>query len=279
MRTATVLVIACPHTLGLALPLVVALSTAVAAKAGILVKDRLALERMRTIDAVLFDKTGTLTKGAHVLTSVTAFNGLPEQDTLDVAAGIESISEHPLARAIVTAAKAPRAAYDFQVLAGRGVRAARRSPRSWESTRSSPKCCPATRIRPWPSSKRGATRWRWSATASTTHPRWLAPTSVLRSARARMWPSSRPAWCWPPPTRAGVAAVVRLSRASYRKMIQNLGWAAGYNLITLPLAAGALAWAGIALSPAAGALLMSASTIVVALNAQTLRRLTLTPER
>src|ERR671918_664698 len=106
VRTVTVLVIACPHALGLAIPLVISLPTAVSAKAGILVKDRLALERMRTIDAVLFDKTGTLTRGAHVVTGVAAADGSTDDEVLRLAAGVESDSEHPLARAIVAAARA-----------------------------------------------------------------------------------------------------------------------------------------------------------------------------
>ncbi|HEX5946187.1 MAG TPA: heavy metal translocating P-type ATPase, partial [Acidimicrobiales bacterium] len=125
-RTVTVLVIACPHALGLAIPLVISLSTAVSAKAGILVKDRLALERMRTIDAVLFDKTGTLTRGAHVVTGVAAADGVTEDEVLRIAGGVESDSEHPLARAIVTRARqqgdiAP--ATGFRSLTGRGVEA------------------------------------------------------------------------------------------------------------------------------------------------------------
>jgi Cu2+-exporting ATPase len=125
VRTVTVLVIACPHALGLAIPLVIALSTAVAAKAGILVKDRLALERMRTVSAVLFDKTGTLTRGEHVVTGV-AGDGLDEQQVLRIAGAVEADSEHPLARAIVTAAdqRGGRAnAAEFKSLTGRGVQA------------------------------------------------------------------------------------------------------------------------------------------------------------
>src|SRR5690242_19949147 len=123
VRTVTVLVIACPHALGLAIPLVIALSTAVSAKAGILVKDRLALERMRTVDAVLFDKTGTLTKGAHTVTAIAAAGGHTEDDVRALAAGVEADSEHPLARAIVAAADTPAKATDFRSLTGRGVQA------------------------------------------------------------------------------------------------------------------------------------------------------------
>ncbi|MFD0788725.1 HAD-IC family P-type ATPase, partial [Micromonospora azadirachtae] len=104
VRAVTVLVIACPHALGLAIPLVIALSTALAAKSGILVKDRLALERMRTVDAVLFDKTGTLTRGEHVVTEVATVSGTGRDELLRLAAAVESDSEHPMARAIVAAA-------------------------------------------------------------------------------------------------------------------------------------------------------------------------------
>ena len=125
VRTVTVLVIACPHALGLAIPLVISLSTTLSARAGILVKDRLALERMRTVDAVLFDKTGTLTKGAHVVTGV-AGAGLSDDDVLSLAGAVEADSEHPLARAIVTAAdergRGARA-LEFRSITGRGVEA------------------------------------------------------------------------------------------------------------------------------------------------------------
>ncbi|NED51988.1 HAD-IC family P-type ATPase, partial [Micromonospora aurantiaca] len=106
VRSVTVLVIACPHALGLAIPLVVALSTALSARAGILVKDRLALERMRTVDTVLFDKTGTLTTGRHTVTGVVTTGGLDENAALALAGAVEADSEHPLARALVAAADA-----------------------------------------------------------------------------------------------------------------------------------------------------------------------------
>ena len=121
----TVLVVACPHALGLAIPLVIAISTAVSAKAGILVKDRLALERMRTVDTILFDKTGTLTRGAHVVTGV-AGNGVSEAEVLRLGRRRRGDSEHPLARAIVEAARAEgdvAAATGFRSLTGRGVEA------------------------------------------------------------------------------------------------------------------------------------------------------------
>ena len=126
VRTVTVLVIACPHALGLAIPLVIALSTAVAAKAGILIKDRLALERMRTVDAVLLNKTGTLTKGAHVVTAVANVPGTSEDEVLRIAAAVEANSEHPLAKAIVKVAAdrgVDAVGSDFRSLTGRGVQA------------------------------------------------------------------------------------------------------------------------------------------------------------
>ena len=130
VRTVTVLVIACPHALGLAIPLVIAISTERAAKSGVLIKDRMALERMRTIDVVLFDKTGTLTEGAHTVTGVAAAVGVTEGELLALAAAAEADSEHPVARAIVAAAAAhPEAsrrqirATGFSAASGRGVRA------------------------------------------------------------------------------------------------------------------------------------------------------------
>ncbi len=126
VRTVTVLVIACPHALGLAIPLVISLSTSIAAKAGILVKDRMALERMRTIDTVIFDKTGTLTQGNHVVTGIVARDGIDEDQILALAAAVEADSEHPLARAIVSAAadSATKAtATGFRSIPGRGVEA------------------------------------------------------------------------------------------------------------------------------------------------------------
>jgi P-type Cu2+ transporter len=124
VRAVTVLVIACPHALGLAIPLVIALSTAVSARAGILVNDRLALERMRTVDAVLFDKTGTVTKGAHTVTAIAVAQGAGEDDVLRVAGAVEA--EHSLARALTAVAHGRglhATATDFRSLTGRGVRA------------------------------------------------------------------------------------------------------------------------------------------------------------
>ncbi|WUS76926.1 heavy metal translocating P-type ATPase [Kribbella sp. NBC_01245] len=377
VRTVTVLVIACPHALGLAIPLVIALSTAVAAKAGILVKDRLALERMRTVNAVLFDKTGTLTKGEHVVTGV-AGDGVDEQEVLRIAGAVEADSEHPLARAIVTAAdeRGGRAKADeFKSLTGRGVQAvvagstyAVGGPALLRELDATVPAVLRDRAEEW--SARGAAvlyvlRVEDSTSVATgvialedeVRPEAREAVAQLRAAGiekivmitgdaepvaravaadlgfregvdevfAEVLPADKDKAVSelqargltvamvgdgvndaPALARAdvgiaigagadvaiesagvvlassdprGVTGVIRLSQASYRKMIQNLAWAAGYNVIAIPLAAGVLAWAGLTLGPAVGAVLMSVSTIVVALNAQLLRRVDLTPGR
>jgi P-type Cu2+ transporter len=368
VRTVTVLVIACPHALGLAIPLVISLSTAVSAKAGILVKDRLALERMRTIDAVLFDKTGTLTKGAHIVAGVAAAPGVTEADVLRIAGGVESDSEHPLARAIVAAAQERgelgRAA-NFRSLTGRGVEAevdgvayAVGGPALLRERGVTVPQELQAQVEPWQA--RGAAvlhlvrgtdaigsfaledEVRPEARQAVRDLKALGVKKVVMitgDARqvaeavgrdvgvdevvAEVLPEDKDKAVTdlqgrglkvamvgdgvndaPALARAdvgiaigagtdvaiesagvvlassdprGVTGVVRLSRASYRKMLQNLAWAAGYNIVAIPLAAGAFAWAGITLAPAVGAVLMSLSTIVVALNAQLLRRVDITP--
>ncbi|WP_406045619.1 heavy metal translocating P-type ATPase [Micromonospora sp. NBC_00898] len=378
VRTVTVLVIACPHALGLAIPLVIALSTALSARAGILVKDRLALERMRTVDTVLFDKTGTLTKGAHTVTGLAATGGFGEDEALRLAAAVEADSEHPLAKALVRAAqdRGLRAgARDFRSLTGRGVQAVV-DDTTWAV--GGPALLRELGVAVPDELTRAADGWS-ARGASVLHlvrlpqggkpevvagfaledevrPEARAAIAELREqgvkklvmitgdARpvaeavaadlgfrpgvdevfAEVLPADKDKAVAdlqargltvamvgdgvndaPALARAdvglaigagtdvaiesagvilassdprGVTSVIRLSRASYRKMLQNLGWAAGYNVVAIPLAAGVLAWAGIALSPAIAAVLMSASTIVVALNAQLLRRVRLTPD-
>lgn len=155
VRTVTVLVIACPHALGLAIPLVIAISTERAAKSGVLIKDRMALERMRTIDVVLFDKTGTLTEGAHAVTGVAATVGVTEGELLALAAAAEADSEHPVARAIVAAAAAHPEASRRQIRAT-GFSAARpgSGPLSMalRSSWAGRTCCASSTSPPWPSS-------------------------------------------------------------------------------------------------------------------------------
>jgi Cu2+-exporting ATPase len=373
VRTVTVLVIACPHALGLAIPLVISLSTAVSAKAGILVKDRIALERMRSIDAVLFDKTGTLTRGAHVVTGVAAADGLGEDEVLRLAGGVESDSEHPLARAIVSAARAEggiATASDFRSITGRGVEAtidgtahAVGGPALLRERGLDVPADLHDTIDAWRG--RGAAvlhlargdeiigafaledeiRPEARQAVADLQGMGVKVTMITGDARqvadavgaelgidevfAEVLPEDKDKAVVelqrrglsvamvgdgvndaPALARAdvgiaigagtdvaiesagvvlassdprGVTGVTRLSRASYRKMLQNLGWAAGYNVLAIPLAAGVLAseglpYGGFTLSPAVGAILMSASTIVVALNAQTLRRVDLSPE-
>ncbi|MEW6473884.1 MAG: copper-translocating P-type ATPase [Actinomycetota bacterium] len=364
VRTVTVLVIACPHALGLAIPLVVSLSSALAARAGILVKDRLALERMRTIDAVLFDKTGTLTKGEHAVAGV-AGAGLSERDVLRLAGGVEADSEHPLARAIVAAASADGSvakASEFRSITGRGVEAtidgqryAVGGPALLRERHLAEPDELRGPVEDWKA--RGAAvlylargddivgalaledQVRPEAKEAVAELRRLGKRVVMITGDARqvadtvgrelgvdevmaeVLPEDKDAKVAelqarglkvamvgdgvndaPALARAdvglaigagtdvaiesagvvlassdprAVVSVIRLSSASYHKMIQNLAWAAGYNVVAIPLAAGVLAWAGITLAPAVGAVLMSASTIVVALNAQLLRRLNL----
>ena len=389
LRTVTVLVIACPHALGLAIPLVVSLSTSISARAGILVKDRLALERMRTIDAVLFDKTGTLTKGAHVVTGVAPAAGFDEATVLGLAGAVEADSEHPLARAIVTAARErvasdtaarERVASDtaareqvagggstaqatgFRPIPGRGVEAtvdgvpvAVGGPALLRQRSLEPPAELAEQLAEW--SDRGAAvlhvlrdgriagalaledeiRPESSEAVEALHRLGIKVVMITGDARpvaeavgrtlgvdevmAEVLPEDKDAAVAalqarglkvamvgdgvndaPALARAdvgiaigagtdvaiesagvvlassdprAVVGVITLSRAAYRKMLQNLAWGAGYNLAAIPLAAGVLAWAGLTLSPAVGAILMSVSTVVVALNAQLLRRVDL----
>ncbi|MGQ1796885.1 heavy metal translocating P-type ATPase [Kocuria oceani] len=371
VRTVTVLVIACPHALGLAIPLVIAISTERAARAGVLIKDRLALERMRTIDVVLFDKTGTLTEGAHAVTGAAPVPGTSEGELLALAAAAEADSEHPVGRAIVTAAAHDAAARrldlrgtDFRAATGRGVSATVEGaritvggPNLLRELRLETPAALGPTVREWTARGAGVlhvlrdgqvigalaledtVRAESRAAVAALQDRGVKVAMITGDARqvadavgaelgidevfAEVLPQDKDSKVVelqdrgmtvamvgdgvndaPALARAevgiaigagtdvamesagvvlagndprSVLSMIDLSRASYTKMIQNLVWAAGYNVVAVPLAAGVLAPAGIVLSPAVGAVLMSVSTIVVALNAQLLRRLDLSP--
>ena len=365
MRTITVLVIACPHALGLAIPLVVSIATERAAKAGVLVKDRHALEAMRTVDTVVFDKTGTLTMGAPAITGVHPLGERTADELLALAAAAEADSEHPLARAIVHAAKARAltiaAPADFSSSPAVGVRA---MVDGHTVQVGGPYLLKQEGVDELPI----ADEWREEgaiilhvmvdgavagalrladeirptsrATVEELHARGVTVVMITGDAEAvaasvsaelgitRFFAGVRPedkaakiatlqaegrsvamvgdgvndapalaqadvgiaigAGTDVAIASAGailasddprsVVSVIELSRASYRKMQQNLWWAGGYNLLAVPLAAGVLAPIGFILPMSVGAVLMSLSTIVVALNAQLLRRLDLRPE-
>jgi len=365
VRTVTVLVIACPHALGLAIPLVVSIATERAARGGVLIKDRLALESMRTVDAGLFDKTGTLTKGEPTVTGVEPIGGHTADEVLALAAAAESDSEHPLARAVVGAARARELAVakatDFSSSPAVGVKATVEGTvvevggpylldqhgrdelpvaDQWRAEgaiilhvlaegRVIGALRLADEIRP---ESRDAVDALHAAGAQvvmiTGDARAVADTVAAELGIDRVFAGVRPEdkaakvaelqsegkkvamvgdGVNDAPALAqadvgiaigagtdvaigsagvilassdprSVLSVIELSRASYRKMKQNLWWAAGYNLAAVPLAAGVLAPLGFVLPMSVGAILMSASTVVVALNAQLLRRLDLRPE-
>ncbi len=365
IRTITVLVIACPHALGLAIPLVISIATERAARAGVLVKDRGAMEAMRTVDTVLFDKTGTLTKGRPTVTGIELSD--PGGDTgelLGWAAAAETDSEHPLARAIVRAAQER----DLDVPAASGFTS---SPAVGVSATVDGHTVavggPALLEQAGAGELPVADRWRADgsiilhvlvdgqvagalsladevraesrAAMAELQRRGVEVVMITGDAEAvaasvarqlgigRFFAGVRPedkaaavsalqtegkqvamvgdgvndapalaqadvgiaigAGTDVAIASAGivlasadprsVASVIDLSAASYRKSLQNLAWGAGYNLIAVPLAAGVLAPIGFVMPMSIGALLMSASTIVVALNAQLLRRLDLRP--
>ena len=362
-RMVTVLVIACPHALGLAIPLVVAITTAIGARNGILVRDRLALEAAREIDVVIFDKTGTLTEGRFGVVDIATADGWEADQVLALAAALEGDSEHLIAQAIRRLARDRRLTLpsigEFSALKGRGVQGVADKeiyyvggPRLLEMLSLKPE----SKIAAFTDT---ADRSAQTVVYLTTKDRIIAAISIADVVRpeskqavqrlqemgievamltgdsqavaqavarqlgiqrvyAEVLPEhkdqkvvelqrlgKRVAMVGdgvndaPALTRADVGIAIgggtdvaiesagiilvnsnpldvvkifKLSRASYRKMIQNLWWAAGYNIVAIPLAAGVLAGWGILLSPAMGALLMSVSTIVVALNAQLLRR-------
>ena len=365
VRTATVLVIACPHALGLAIPLVIAISTSLGARNGLLVKDRIALERARELQVVIFDKTGTLTKGRPAVVGVAGAAGTADNEVVRLASAVERDSEHPLAKAIVEEAtrrtiKVPPAE-GFESLAGRGARA---QVEGHAVAVGGPRLLGDEHLEPLPESDAWANEG-WTvlhvvvagrvvgaiALEDEVRPESLGAVDELHrlglkvamitgdsqavadSVARRLGIDEVAAQVLPADKAAAVKrfqqggrrvamvgdgvndapalatadigiaigagtdvaiesagivlvrsdprdviGAIELSRASYRKMVQNLVWATGYNLVAIPIAAGALSPWGIDLPMAAGAIAMSASTIIVAANAQLLRRLNLRNE-
>lgn len=361
-RVVTVLVIACPHALGLAVPLVVAISTTLGARNGLLIRDRRGIEEARNLDVVVFDKTGTLTLGEHRVVAVSA-DGISEEQALSLGAAVERDSEHPVARALALSA-ADRGlvipqADGFVALPGRGVEATVQGRHMYaggpalldelgavvpdalkqaagkaaglgqssiylvENGRALAVFAIADAPRPesrqavqnlqgmgvevvmltgdaqavadavaaelgiqrvfaqvlpdHKAVKIGELQRQGSTVAMVGDGVNDAPALATADVGIAIGAGTNVA------VEAGhvvlvrsdprdVPRIVALSRATYRKMIQNLWWAAGYNIAAIPLAAGALAWAGIILHPALAAVLMSLSTVIVAINAQLLRR-------
>lgn len=363
-RAVTVMIIACPHALGLAIPLVVALSTSLAAKNGLLIRKRDALETARTIQWVLFDKTGTLTKGEHAVTHA-AYVG-DEAELLRIAASIEAASEHVIGKGIVTYAKekqiTPEKVVDFKAIAGVGVKAnykdtlysvvSRRYltdtslsiPAELEQVAAEARekgetdvylvkdkevlavFTLADAIKPEAKEAISSLHEMDIKIAMVTGDSEKVATQVaaelgIDTVFSEVKPGNKADKVKelqaqneivamvgdgindaPALTQANigiaigagtdiaiksadiiltksdprdVVKVTRLSQATWRKMVQNLIWATGYNVIAIPLAAGVLAFAGVLLSPAVGAVVMSLSTVIVALNAQLLRKIKL----
>jgi P-type Cu2+ transporter len=365
-RMVTVLVIACPHALGLAVPLVIAISTTMGARNGLLVRDRRGLEEARGLDTIVFDKTGTLTLGEHRVVETVAAPDIKEEEALRLAAAVERDSEHPIAQALIKSAAerglSVPSAEGFQAIPGHGVQA---SVEGRELKVGGPALLRSIEASPPAELEEAAGRFGRSGQAAiylVEGDRVLAAFAIADAIRpesleavrrlhdegievamltgdseavanavakelgidtvfAQVLPEDKaekikalqadgkrvamvgdgvndaPALVTADigiaigagtdvAVEAGdvvlvrsdprdIARIVRLSRASYRKMVQNLWWAAGYNVFAIPLAAGVLAWAGILLAPAVGAILMSASTVIVAVNAQLLRRVEL----
>jgi P-type Cu2+ transporter len=365
-RGVTTLVVACPHALGLAIPLVIAISTTLSARNGILVRDRMALETARELNVVVFDKTGTLTEGRQGVVDVAVGDGMDEQEALALAASVEADSEHLIARALVEAAErrelSIQPAEDFQSLPGRGVQARvggrllrvggprlleqgsialpdalRARTKAWgvrgqtvvyllEHARLAAAVALADVIRPESREAVAALKARGIRVAMLTGDsedvaRWVAAELSIEEYFAQVLPEHKherirelqragakvamvgdgvndaPALAQADVGIAigagtdialasadivlirndprDVVGIITLSRATYTKMVQNVAWAVGYNAVALPLAAGVLAGFGIVLPVWLGAVLMSASTIIVAVNAQTLRGLRL----
>jgi P-type Cu2+ transporter len=366
IRTATVLIIACPHALGLAIPLVIAISTSLGAQSGLLVKDRLALERARNLDLVIFDKTGTLTRGSPTVSDVAVALGTTEDDLIARAAAVESNSEHPLAKAIAAEAKrrglGQLASATFVALPGRGAEALVGGEKI---AIGGPRLLTEAKVTTPPEIEKLATAWasdgktvlyvvaqsrllgvfavedeirpESSAAINELHRLGIRVAMITGDSKAVADSVARrigidevaaevlPADKASAVTRfqaggkkvamvgdgvndapalatadvgiaigagtdvaiesAGIVLVrsdprdvvgaIELSRATYRKMVQNLVWATAYNLVAIPVAGGLLVRSGLDLPMSVGAIAMSLSTIIVAANAQLLRRLKL----
>ncbi len=326
MRTATVLIIACPHALGLAIPLVIAISTSLGAQNGLLLKDRLALERARNLDMVIFDKTGTLTRGSPALSGVVAAPGGNESDLLAHAAAVEANSEHPLAKAIVAEARRRNLptlhAADFEALPGRGAQA-RVNGKS--VIIGGPRLLIGAKVTVPSDVEKLTTAWASEGktvlyvvadgrflgafavedeirpesheAVTELHRLGIRIAMITGDSKTVDGVNDAPALATADVgiaigagtdvaiESAGIVLVrsdprdvvgaIKLSRATYRKMIQNLVWATAYNLVAIPVAGGLLVRWGVDLPMSIGAVAMSLSTIIVAANAQLLRRLKL----
>lgn len=355
-RTVTVMVIACPHALGLAVPLVVAVSTSLAAGNGLLIRDRTAFEMARNLTTIIFDKTGTLTEGRFGVTDTLVLSGsYSESDLLRFAAAVEAHSEHPIARGIVDAVQSPSPVTGFSSMPGKGAMGTvdghsvmvvspgylKETDRSVEDDRFHAlseqgktvvfilvddvvegAVALADIIRPESKSAISALRSMGISSMMLTGDspqvaKWVAEETGLDEFFAEVQPAEKAAKIKEVQARGGtvgmtgdgvndapalaqadvgiaigagtdvavetadiilirsnpmdVASIIQLSRATYRKMLQNLWWAVGYNIVALPIAAGVFYSAGILLSPATGAALMSVSTVVVAINARMLK--------
>ncbi len=355
-RTVTVMVIACPHALGLAVPLVVAVSTALAAGNGLLIRDRTAFEAARNLKAIVFDKTGTLTEGQFGITDTILFSASTSTtELLGYAAAVEAHSEHPIAQGIVRAGGTPREVENFKAIPGKGAEGTvdgksvkvvspgylRANNLVVDDDRIEElseqgktvvfvvidgevhgAIALADVIRPESKAAIAELKAMGIKTMMLTGDnqkvaRWVANEVGLDEYFAEVLPHEKSAKIKEIQARgltvamtgdgvndapalaqadvgiaigAGtdvavetadiilvrssptdVATILKLSRATYRKMIQNLWWAAGYNILAIPLAAGVLSGFGILLGPAAGAALMSLSTVIVAVNARNLR--------